>query len=179
MIHLFSSAEATAVANILVFAGILLAAWRIGRAWASRFLANFSSGVRRVQQTQLLAELKKTREYRSNKAAALRDAAYGSFDDLAANVSVLSAVTVIAFIFISVTANSDTQGDKGTVWTEIYADHVYWVSIFTGIFSILALVGIALLWGMRANLRFLRFAADPEASRRQLIERYLKLRSLR
>ena len=42
-----------------------------------------------------------------------------------------------------------------------------------------SLVGIALLWGMRANLRFLRFAADPEASRRQLIERYLKLRSLR
>ncbi len=91
----------------------------------------------------------------------------------------LGSVAIITCIYISVDANGGLEGRNAAIWTQIYADHVYWLSVFTIAFVVIGLFAIALFWGTRMQLRFLRYATEPEESRRKLIDRYLKLRSFR
>jgi hypothetical protein len=179
MVSFFSSPEATAVANFLVLAGLALAIGRIARLWLSKTASRFSKALRKGQQTFILGELSKIRLYRRNKLASIRDAAYGLFDDILSTLTIIGIALCGVFIKLAVDAEGHIDGPDEKIWTSIYADHVYWLSVGTIIFVGITLFLLLLLVGARYQLRFLRYAAEPDEQRAKLISRYLKLRSLR
>ena len=179
MTTLLSSPEATAIANLLVFVGVVFAVIRVGRTWWTRLTARYSVASRKIRRKQILVDLRRIKTYRGNKIAAIRDASYGVFDDIVANVALILGGASILLIYISIDTNNKANGPDYRLWTEIYAGHEYWFAIWTMIFVGMAILITIFSIGTRRHLRFLKFAADPEASRRDIIDQYLKIRPRR
>ncbi|WAT16935.1 hypothetical protein OZN62_08270 [Aurantiacibacter sp. MUD11] len=179
MLDFFSSEEATAAANVIVFGGLLLATLRIGRRMLTQWASRFSKLARQAQRTTGVHDLKKIREYREDRFRAIYDFGKALFDDLL----VTATVFVASFAYVGWEASrdleSDLQGPDREIWERIVEDPAYWWDMTHTALAFVLIFGLLMLWATRINFRILRLATHPEEARKDILERYVRNRARR
>lgn len=179
MVDLFSSSEATAIANGVVFAGILLAVARVARRYISSFASIFFRVARRAQQSLLLRDLRRIREYKNDKSRAIYDFVDAFFSDIIMSFLIISGTSLFWIWYVRIDLDSELNGDQSEIWSQVVRDPMYWWDIFAILITLPIVMGAILLFGMRVNLRLIKLASHPEEMRREILNRYLSLRSRR
>ena len=84
---------------------------------------------------------------------------------------------VFAFNYISYAKKSDLAGPDGELWKRVIQNPLYWWDLLSMAITLPAIVVFLIVWGLKYNLRILRLAGEPEAMRREIISKYVRLQT--
>ena len=179
MLQPFASHEATAIANILVFSGILFAFLKyVRRNWAG-WSTSWSKLARDLRRRQIISEIKDIKRLEKNPLEAYHMFAKAMINDVASGIIFIGFFIFLIFYALISEMEDHLEGEDAAIWSDIYSKWDYYPPLIMVIFGSVVLMAAYLTLMLKANLKPLKRAAFPAKERRKLIIEYLQLRARR
>jgi hypothetical protein len=179
MVDLFSSPSATAIANVLVFVGIVLTTFRVLRSWTASVLPKFRGHLRRNQQKELVADLRRLRIFRTDPLLLASHIVKAIISELTGYAMFITVIIVTTFFFINFQAVYPLGHPKQEVSEIVIRDPLFWSGIAFITFAFSAAVTILWTLGLQYAVRDIKRTAEFDEERRKVLMRYLDLRRAR